>query len=380
MGCISSKVITKSMSFHQEMSQSLQRTTNGIPVLEELFTTSPKPTLQHSSTETINTWELISGLRENQVKQEGQQADPSLSQTPVVVDIYKAKWSKSCHWSPENEMLARVPRDDGLTADRFKLASKGVVRTRSFHTIEEYDAMVENIQLIQEQLKGFGDGNDSATKLQLQHSKCSSKKTYCVDYYHSNFLEATQSCPRDEESTRENSMIDVAGTPLTSIPGTKETKEVLPSLNVSTLIIEKSKAYDDDDPHEGNFSGKGFKRKVIAKGLKSLQIPSTIEFPRVPSLRDWVQAGGQVNSSGAYVTPKFGNYNLQSTNWSGKVCGEDSIFSPKLVAAFEECMQQMEVDESIILKQIEQVTEDDCTPDIDMEAEEERSSNNHLNS
>lgn len=40
MGCITSKVITKSMSFHKEMSQSLPRTTDGIPVVEDRYNSS----------------------------------------------------------------------------------------------------------------------------------------------------------------------------------------------------------------------------------------------------------------------------------------------------------------------------------------------------
>ncbi|CAL5410238.1 unnamed protein product [Camellia sinensis] len=367
MGCISSKILSKSMSFRKEMRQSLQRTTDGILGLEEIFTTGPKPTLHYPSNkhETINTWELIAGLEE---EQEVQHANHLLLPCPGVekLDIYEANRSQSCHWSPENEMSPRVPRDDEFTEEEFKWGSKGVARARSFHTVEEYDAMIENIQLVRKQVEEFGDyKHDSATE--MQHSKCSSKKSQRVDdYYCSNIHESTQS---SEESIRENSMTDKTRNPLTSGPGTKQ---VLPSLNSSTLI-EKSKTFEEV-AHEGNISEKGLKRKAIAQSLKSLQTPSTIDFPNVASLREWLQMGEKCTPL-ELVTPKFGSYNVPMAG-SDKECREDSIFDPELVAAFEECMIQLAVEEEMVLKQIEQVLEEEHTNDT--EAEEESSSNTHL--
>lgn len=374
MGCITSKVITKSMSFHKEMSQSLPRTTDGIPVVEDRYNSSHIPDLYPSSTETFNAWELVAGLEQHRVNQEGNHEDlslPSSSSVEKKRGIYKAKRSKSSQWLPENEIPPRVPRDfDRLDGLEFKWGSKGVVRARSFHTVEEYDAMVETIHLAGGPKNGFGNEHDSGTEMQLPHSKWSSKKPHLFDYYPSSTHDATISLSRDEESIRENSTTDERGTPITVGPGTRE---MLPSLTDS-ISAEKSQTFEDA-AHEGSssISGKGLKRKAIGKGLNSIQVPSTTEFPSVANLREWLYQGGQVYSPGAYVTPKFGSYNISKPR-PRKERSEESIFDPNLVAAFEECMQQLEAEEDTVLRGIEQVLEKDYTNDT--EAEEESSSNN----
>ncbi|KAG5516194.1 hypothetical protein RHGRI_037034 [Rhododendron griersonianum] len=320
------------------MSQSLPRTTDGIPVVEDRY-------LYPSSTETFNAWELVAGLEQHRVNQEGNHEDlslPSSSSVEKKRGIYKAKRSKSSQWLPENEIPPRVPRDfDRLDGLEFKWGSKGVVRARSFHTVEEYDAMVETIHLA------------GGPKMQLPHSKWSSKKPHRLDYYPS-----------------KNSTTDERGTPLTVGPGTRE---MLPSLTDS-ISAEKSQTFEDA-AHEGSssISGKGLKRKAIGKGLNSIQVPSTAEFPSVANLREWLYQGGQVYSPGAYVTPKFGSYNISKPR-PRKERSEESIFDPNLVAAFEECMQQLEAEEDTVLRGIEQVLEKDHANDT--EAEEESSSNN----
>lgn len=277
--------------------------------------------------------------------------------------IYKAKRSKSSQWSPENAIPTQVPRDfNRLGGPEFKWGSKGVVRARSFHTVEEYDAMVENV-LAGEQTKGFCNEHDSGTEMQRPHSKWSSKKPHHFDYYPSTTHDAMISFSiRDEESIRENSMTDERGTPLTIRPGTRE---MLPSLNDS--ITDEKAQTSENAAHEGSsICGKGLKRKAIAKGLNSIQVPSTTEFPSVASLREWLYQGGQVYSPGAYVTPKFGSYNIPKPR-PQKEHSEESIFDPNLLAAFEECMQQLEAEEDTVLRGIEQVLEKDGTNDTEAE-------------
>ncbi|KAH7837797.1 hypothetical protein Vadar_018082 [Vaccinium darrowii] len=324
------------------MSHSLHRTTDGIPGSNQFLD-------QPSSTETIKPWEFNAGLEQHRVKQEGQHEDPSLPSPSVLdkLDIYKAKRSKSSHWSPEYEIPTQCPRDIvvRLAGEEFKRGSTGTVhsRARSFHTVEEYDAMVENIQLVREPIT------------RLQDSKWSSKKSHHPDYYPS-----------------KNLMTAETGFLLTSGPGTRE---MPPTLNTSSPF-EKSITFEDD-PHEGSssISGKGLKRKAIAKGLNSIQVPSITESPSVASLREWLYQGGQVYSPGAYVTPKFGSYNLPNPR-QRKECSEEPIFDPNLLAAFEECMLHLDEEEDTILRGIEQVLEKD--PANETETEEYSSSNTLL--
>lgn len=102
---------------------------------------------------------------------------------------------------------------------------------------------------------------------------------------------------------------------------------------------------------------KGNKRKAIANRLESLRIPSGVESPAIGSLKEWLPADG-IYSPGSYVTPKFGSYsstNIKNENESS----EDSIFSPELVSAFEQCMQKLEAEEQNILKQILETVEEE---------------------
>lgn len=107
------------------------------------------------------------------------------------------------------------------------------------------------------------------------------------------------------------------------------------------------------DARETTILKKGSKRKAIANRLESLEIPTTIEFPRVASLREWTHVGGQVYSPGAYANPKFGSYAVPISEPEKKSI-EGTIFDPELIAAFDECMEHLEAEEEIILKQIEE--------------------------
>ena len=63
----------------------------------------------------------------------------------------------------------------------------------------------------------------------------------------------------------------------------------------------------------------------------------------------------QIYSPGSYVTPKFGSYNAPSPTIAmpqDDAKQDVAVFSPELLAAFEDCMQQLQVEEDTILKQI----------------------------
>uniref|UniRef100_A0A2P2K4N4 Uncharacterized protein n=1 Tax=Rhizophora mucronata TaxID=61149 RepID=A0A2P2K4N4_RHIMU len=88
----------------------------------------------------------------------------------------------------------------------------------------------------------------------------------------------------------------------------------------------------------------------MAKGLDSLEIPQTIEFQTVASLREWLHAGGEIYSPGSYVTPNFGSYALPNSGTENE-CGDTVTFNPELVDALQECMRQLEAEAESILQQ-----------------------------
>lgn len=302
MGCISSKVMsrTRSMSFQEELNQSFQMKSNGTNQFLTLvctantklhngsFTipsnTSPKPSIEPTYTDTINTSELMAGLEE-QVEQKHA--------------FNKTRRSKSCQLSPfENLASSPITKNEETTLNEGEFNKGGIVRSRSFHTVEEYDAMVQNL------LGSRKIVLDDKSTMQLQPLKSSSIKEILKD------------------------------------DDLKDTTQILPS------------NFNDDDQEKRIEFDKGLKRKTMAKGLESLKIPPAVEFPRAKNLMKLVQQD-QFYSPGAYVTPKFGSYNLPNHGLEKKCREEESIFNPELVAAFEESMLQLEVEEEFILKQIE---------------------------
>ncbi|KAK1367316.1 hypothetical protein POM88_042877 [Heracleum sosnowskyi] len=314
MGCISSKFITKSLSFREDLSNR-KRGVNGLTMLDELFTSDdgnsagsdhqffalvsklrtgdfvlpPKKSVEDKDKETINTWELMAGLEE--------QAE----QKDELANLDKLKRSKSCEIS---KLATAFVLDDDQDY-------KGVGRSRSFHTVEEYDAMMERIMLSQV----HNDENDRYMKNHV-----------------TKFQETTQSIPRNQYENDKDR---------TSEP---DIKEVIPNVSSSSL--------NRDGDQETSTFDTGLKRKALTKGLASLQIPSAAEFRKTGSLKDWLQNGGNISSPGEYVTPKFGNYNKPKSKLSEEY-RDDSIFNPELVAAFEEFLVRLEVEEDGILEQME---------------------------
>ncbi|WOH07154.1 hypothetical protein DCAR_0626583 [Daucus carota subsp. sativus] len=313
MGCISSKFITKSLSFREDHSNR-KRGINGLTVLDELFTSDdgnsgsndhqffalvsklrtgdfvPKKSLESNDKETINTWELMAGLEE-QAEQKEDEKLSSVAQEIMNskgVELDKLKRSKSCE-------IINLATAFGLNDDQ---ENKGVGRSRSFHTVEEYDAMMERIML-----SVHNDENDQYMNNDV-----------------AKFQETDQ-----------------------SISSEPDIKEVIPSVSSQSINTDGGQETDTYDA--------GLKRKALSKGL-SLQIPSAAEFRKTGSLKDWLQNGGNAGSPGEYVTPKFGNYNKPKSKLSEEY-RDDSIFNPELVAAFEEFLERLEVEENSVLEQIE---------------------------
>lgn len=107
----------------------------------------------------------------------------------------------------------------------------------------------------------------------------------------------------------------------------------------------------------------GWKRKAMGRQLESLKLPiaAKAEFLKVGSLKEWMNAGEDIYSPETYVTPKFGSYEIERR--------EFGVFSPELVAVFEECMRRMDAEEVDIVKQIEERFESESdTAQLEIEA------------
>lgn len=360
--------MSRSTSFQEDLNQSMQRSAKSNPALKELAISEnindqllslvhtiavdlrsrsfskncPKPAFKPNITRTSNTQECLPSPEPVEAKQ----AEPEVSmQLPQILEDGLTKWCRSCVWLPEkNETLSPFMESfDGANEDKWNHNNVG--RARSFHTVEEYDALIENIRLSGAEIVSDGEDSYSTIKVQLNHSQSS---TYASQHDGDSYgtKEIQKSEFKDETSQDKNSMIEEIST-LSSSELESEKHNTNPSRSRTTKELNVV----GNCPPEQHILQKGFKRKSIAKRLKSLEIPETIEFPAVASLREGLHVGGQVYSPGAYVTPKFGSYSLPSNETANK-CDEGVIFNPELVAACEECMQQLEAEAETILRQI----------------------------
>ncbi|KAK2652668.1 hypothetical protein Ddye_012524 [Dipteronia dyeriana] len=325
MGCISSKLVSRSLSFQEELNQSLhkRRGANGNSKRSSdhflaLLLQTWNPTKSYLQNRTNARNQLLSFLEQ----EDNQPASPVQPKVTIEVDL--ARRSKSFHWIEDYEVSSLASESfDGITERRSKRANGGGPRTGSFHTVEEFDEMVGKICLSRAGQTGFGGKEDDS--LQLHHSKSSSDLSHVP---HKPY--------QDGYGIENNTVIEEMGTLFRSRP---RPENVIPSLDRSTTTEETTR--------KGNIFVKGLKRKAMANELESLKIPPGIEFPGIAQLSEWIHVGG------TYVTPKFGCYNLPKSGLANK-CSEGTVFAPELVATFEECLEQLEVEEESILKQIEE--------------------------
>ncbi|XP_047980673.1 uncharacterized protein LOC125222214 [Salvia hispanica] len=232
MGCITSKAITRSMSIREELRHGFQSRS---AAWDELLASH----IANTNTTTFTPPSI----------------DVADHPPPTNADLFTR--SKSCHTLREDVPDFR----DGK-------------RSLSFHTVEEYDALLERIR-------------------------------------------AQDSSPWDD--------VELQGL-----------------------------AEDEDERCDVDFAEAetGWKRKAVARGLKSLDVSSG-EVPAVSRLRRKMVEQPQIYSPGSYVTPKFGSYNAPANAMPRDDTKQDAaVFSPELLAAFEDCMQQLQVEEDTILKQI----------------------------
>lgn len=281
MGCITSKGVTRSMSIRQELRHGLYSRSAG---WEELLTSNGGNIDHLFAFVKSNSFALSSAdVMTADINAKAEDAAPVEALVHSDSSIFTR--SKSCHEPREREVLSSD-------------------RSLSFHTVEEYDALLERIR-----------GTRSLEN--LQHCFPWDDEDDYVNFQESSSLAEGED--RDE-----------------------------------TILVEDSAA-TEEGKHET-----GSKRKAIAKGLKSLDI----DFPAaVGKLKQRML----VYSPGTYVTPKFGSYNDPATHKQQNESQEekeedDTVFSPEFLAAFEECMQQLEecmqqlqLEEDTILKHMEHI-------------------------
>ncbi|KAG1327354.1 putative Sm-like protein LSM7 [Cocos nucifera] len=364
MGCASSKILMRSGSFQQEVKQSKQRKTNG---LEELFiskdggdqflallrtantvarkikassrreepetdveaTIEPtnsktmdveesdstaNPENELTNIETINAWELLSGLEEGKEDEQHQQRE--YDHNVQISDISK-----------DEDYKFIIPSTTfNLIGDN----SNGVVtQTRSIHTVEDYDAMV-------------------AGNYPLEEGKYMTETSRSTDV---------------QLPTGSDSLIRECSTISATMEHNGAEQEKHEELELKS--IGKEAGVQENVDVKPDKSEKGPKRKAMAKELTALKVPA-FEFSRTGSLREWLKLGGQVFSPGSYVTPKFGNFVSQDPR-NGEIGCDRDVFDPDLIAQFEQAMKQLTMEEEFVLEQIIESLEKGHEGDISRE-------------
>ena len=281
MGCVSSKIMTKSASFHEEFNRSIRRRTNGV---DEIIITKNSEDQFVALLCTANT--VARRLKEQSPAQEPHESKNSLMSKNSSESKNICSNSNGTNEPDRNdietintwELLAGL--EDGNEGEEHHIGESPknenqIGPSRSFRTVEDFDAMVAANQPLE-------CSERSIKELELKHAS------------------------GDKNASSE----------------------------------------EGNDRNE-----KGSRRKAMAKDLTALKVPSSFEFTRAGSLRDWLLQGGQVFSPGSYTTPKFGNFVSPGTNNGDTTNGLD----PELVQQFEQAMEQMTLEEESILKEIMEV-------------------------
>ncbi|CAA3021054.1 Hypothetical predicted protein [Olea europaea subsp. europaea] len=353
MGCIPSKAeaVTRSLSFQEELNRGFQRTSKDIPMWEELLTSnnaSEQFLAFLYSAQTAN--ELTNrdpsiAVVTAEIAKGKEDGESSLQPRDVVgtKDFGRLSRSKSCQIIPDKEFPIQDPQIEGLRENKLDWRDKNTRGSRSFHTVEEYDSLLKRAYISSTSGRESFRENESSLNENVQISKPMDE--YCDD---GNIHGNAEDFPKNK---------------FDSIEGPSEHK------SSSSNSTEKS---DKNYVQEGAVCETGWKRKAVGQGLKSLHM-SPVEFPAIARLGQWLHVEGQVYSPGTYVTPKFGCYNKVNPV-RREEDGNRSVFSPEVVAAFEECLQQLEAEEESILsyfngylhanKEMENHIQEDCNTEF----------------
>ncbi|KAL2475792.1 Uncharacterized protein Adt_36528 [Abeliophyllum distichum] len=350
MGCLPSKAVTRSLSFQEELNRGFQRTSKSIPVWEELLTSHNVNdqflafVYSAQTTNELTNRDPKTAVETAEIAKGKDDAENSLQPRDAVGlnDFGRLSRSKSCQLLTDKEFFMQDPQIEELSENKLDWRDKNTRGSRSFHTVEEYDALLKRIYMCS--TRGGESFRDNESSLDENVQTLKSMDEDCND---GNIHGNAKDFPKNKSDINEG-----------------------PSEHKSSSSRENSG--DENFVQEGAAQETGLKRKAIAKGLKSLDV-SPVEFPAIARFRQWLHVEGQVYSPGTYVTPKFGSYNKVNPVRKEED-GNDSVFSPEVVAAFEECMQQLEAEEESILSYIdgslqannemENQVEEDCKMEI----------------
>ncbi|XP_051203370.1 uncharacterized protein [Lolium perenne] len=318
MGCISSKILTRSGSLQEKANQGFQRSglvediilsnskSSGDQFLALLRTSSAAArrskadAADHSTAaakiETIDVSELLAGLEEEE-------------------DNTAQEEDEEQEWHDD--------RKEGAKISPWCLSDGAAGSGRSFRTLEEFDAMVTRCSSPEQ----AGPAAVLAPEPDVSVSP-------------------PPPPPESSSSEQEGPATALAPEPDTSVL-------LLPQPPAENSSSEQDAVATASYAAPGQVETRGAKRRARARQLGELSAPAPagFDFSKSGSLRDWLLGGGQIFSPGSYATPKFGK--VAAVPSVSEEHGERrAVFDPELVAQLEEAMEELSVDEERVLREV----------------------------
>ncbi|XP_047044361.1 uncharacterized protein LOC124648686 [Lolium rigidum] len=314
MGCISSKILTRSGSLQEKANQGFQRS----GLVEDIILSNSKSSgdqflalLRTSS----------AAARRSKADAADQSTTAAKIETINVSDLLAGLEEEEYNTAEEEdeERERRDNRKEGAKISPRCLSDGAAGSARSFRTLEEFDAMV---------------------------TRCSSPE-------------------QPEQRTVLVPEPDASGPPTPqqrSSPEQSEPSAALalePDVSVPPPPLPESSSSEQDavatatSATPGQGEARGAKRRARARQLGELSAPAPagFDFSKSGSLRDWLLGGGQIFSPGSYATPKFGK--VAAVPSASEEHGERrAVFDPELVAQLEEAMEELSVDEERVLREV----------------------------
>nr|CAJ75631.1 hypothetical protein [Brachypodium sylvaticum] len=297
MGCISSKILTRSGSLQEKASSyhGFQRSSSQLIEDIILSSSNSKPKTngdQPTFLALLRTTSSSSAARKSRVDAAAEQS-PASAATPAA--------AAKIETIDVSELLAGLEEEEQGREDRGE-ASPGCVpddgaaagRARSFRTVEEFDALVMT-------------------------TRCS-------------------------------------GSPEQPAPGPERDASVAPPESGSREQEDPATAAAAAAP-----ARRARARQLRELSAQPEAAGADFDFGKSGSLRDWLRGGGQIFSPGSYLTPKFGNENNggcrpRHEEHGGRPRHEEhgatAVFDPELVAQLELAMEELSVDEERVMREV----------------------------